>query len=119
MNKTSHLSTLLAASAAFLLAAAPLTNLQAQTLASSSSDTTMKSDSDQPVTDTWITTKVKSELATTKGVKSTDISVKTVDGVVTLTGVLPSKTAVKKAIAVTRAIKGVKHVDSSGLKAKA
>ncbi|AIO38782.1 BON domain-containing protein [Burkholderia sp. AU19243] len=118
MNKTSHLSTLLAASAAFLLAAAPLTNVHAQTQASST-DTTMKSDSDQPVTDTWITTKVKSELATTKGVKSTDISVKTVDGVVTLTGVLPSKTAVKKAVAVTRSIKGVKHVDSSGLKAKA
>ncbi|KAB0643190.1 BON domain-containing protein [Burkholderia latens] len=119
MNKTSHLSTLLAASAAFLLAAAPLTNVQAQTQSASSSDSTMSSKSDQPVTDTWITTKVKSELATTKGVKSTDIEVKTVDGVVTLTGVLPSKVAVKKAVAVTRSIKGVKHVDSSGLKAKA
>ncbi|KVC48143.1 BON domain-containing protein [Burkholderia diffusa] len=119
MNNTSHLSTLLAASAAFLLAAAPLSNAQAQTQASSSTDTTMTSNSDQPVTDTWITTKVKSELATTKGVKSTDISVKTVDGAVTLTGVLPSKTAVKKAVAVTRSIKGVKHVDASGLKAKA
>ena len=30
MNKTSHLSTLLAVSAAFLLSAAPLTNAQAQ-----------------------------------------------------------------------------------------
>ncbi|WP_269505879.1 BON domain-containing protein [Burkholderia sp. IMCC1007] len=117
MNKASHLSTLLAVSAAFLLSAAPLTDAQAQ--ASSSADSGMTNGSDQPVTDTWITTKVKSELATTEGVKSTDISVKTVDGVVTLTGVLPSKTAVKKAIAVTRAVKGVKHVDSSGLKAKA
>ena len=36
--------------------------------------------SEQPVTDTWITTKVKAELATTDGVKSTDISVTTVDG---------------------------------------
>jgi len=52
-------------------------------------------------------------------VKSTDIDVKTVDGVVTLTGVLHSKIAVKKAIAVTRSVKGVKHVDASGLKAKA
>ena len=83
-----------------------------------STDTSAKS-SQQPVTDTWITTKVKSELATTKGVKSTDIDVKTVDGVVTLTGVLHSKIAVKKAIAVTRSVKGVKHVDASGLKAKA
>jgi len=116
MNKTSHLSTLLAVSAAFLLSAAPLTNAYAQ---ASSTDSGMASESNQPVTDTWITTKVKSELATTKGVKSTDISVKTVDGLVTLTGVLPTKTAVKKAIAVTRAVKGVKHVDASGLKAKA
>ncbi|MBJ9963262.1 BON domain-containing protein [Burkholderia seminalis] len=116
MNKTSHLSTLLAVSAAFLLSAAPLTNAHAQ---ASSADSGMTAESNQPVTDTWITTKVKGELATTDGVKSTDISVKTVDGVVTLTGVLPTKTAVKKAVAVTRAIKGVKHVDASGLKAKA
>ncbi|MCA8095127.1 BON domain-containing protein [Burkholderia anthina] len=116
MNNTSHLSTLLAVSAAFLLSAAPLTNAQAQ---ASAADAGMTAESNQPVTDTWITTKVKSELATTDGVKSTDISVKTVDGVVTLTGVLPTKIAVKKAVAVTRAIKGVKHVDASGLKAKA
>ncbi|WP_269505079.1 BON domain-containing protein [Burkholderia sp. IMCC1007] len=116
MKKISHLSTLLAITAALALSAAPLTNAQA---ASSSADSGMTNGSDQPVTDTWITTKVKSELATAKGVKSTDISVKTVDGVVTLTGVLPSRSAVKKAVAVTRSIKGVKHVDSSGLKAKA
>ena len=29
--------------------------------------------SDQPVSDTWITTKVKSELATTDGVKSMEV----------------------------------------------
>ena len=74
--------------------------------------------SDQPVTDTWITTKVKSELATTKGVSSTDISVTTVDGVVTLTGTQDNKIAVNKAIAVAKAVKGVKDVDHSALKAK-
>lgn len=76
------------------------------------------SESDQPVTDTWITTKVKAELALIDGVKSTDISVKTVDGVVTLTGVLDSDTAVKKAEAGAQSVKGVKEVDSSGLKSK-
>jgi hyperosmotically inducible protein len=75
-----------------------------------------KMDSDQPVTDTWITTKVKSELATTDGVKSLDISVKTVDGTVMLTGTQPNDLAVKKAIAAAKSIKGVKSVDSSGLK---
>ncbi len=84
--------------------------------ATASGETAMKSD--QPVTDTWITTKVKSELATTDGVKSMDISVKTVDGVVTLTGVLANEIAVKKAVAATKSIKGVKDVDSSGLKSR-
>lgn len=74
--------------------------------------------SEQPVSDTWITTKVKSELAVTDGVKSTEISVETTNGVVTLIGVLDSATAVDKAVAATRSIKGVTDVDASGLKAK-
>jgi hyperosmotically inducible protein len=75
-------------------------------------------DSEQPVTDTWITTKVKADLAVTEGVKSTEISVNTTNGVVTLIGVLGSETAVEKAIAVAKDIKGVVEVDASGLKAK-
>ena len=75
-------------------------------------------DSNHPVNDTWITTKVKAELATTDGVKSTNIDVKTVNGVVTLTGVLPTEVAVKKAIAAAESIQGVTKVDHSGLKSK-
>jgi len=78
---------------------------------------TPKGDSDQPVTDTWITTKVKTELATTDGVKSMDVDVKTVNGTVMLTGMLASETAVQKAVAAARSVKGVKNVDASGLKA--
>jgi hyperosmotically inducible protein len=78
----------------------------------------MPAKSDQPVTDTWITTKVKSELATTDGVKSTKVGVTTRDGIVALTGVLASKDAVDKAVAATQSVKGVKRVDSSGLKVK-
>jgi len=77
-----------------------------------------KMSSDQPVTDTWITTKVKTELATTDGVKSTAISVKTIDGTVTLTGVVATDIAAKKAVAAAQSVKGVKHVDSTGLKSK-
>ena len=77
-----------------------------------------KAASEQPVTDTWITTKVKAELATADGVKSTRVSVETNDGVVTLTGVLPTQTAVQKAETVARAVKGVKKVDAAGLKVK-
>ncbi|WP_395681960.1 BON domain-containing protein [Dokdonella sp.] len=74
--------------------------------------------SDQPVTDTWITTKVKAELATTEGVKSTEISVKTIDGKVILIGVLPTQVAVDKAVAAARGVKGVRDVDDAGLKVK-
>lgn len=74
-------------------------------------------DSDQPMSDSWITTKVKAELATTDGVKSMDIEVKTVNGTVMLTGTQATKVAVKKAIAAAKSIKGVKSVDASGLKA--
>lgn len=86
--------------------------------ATAPNETNAAGESDQPVTDTWITTKVKSELATTDGVKSMDISVKTIDGVVTLTGVLDTDLAVKKAVAAAKSIKGVRDVDASGLKSR-
>lgn len=76
------------------------------------------SSASQAVSDAWITTKVKSELATTKGVKSMDVTVGTKDGVVTLAGVLATRTDVMKAIAAAESVKGVRDVDASGLKAK-
>lgn len=72
----------------------------------------------EAVSDAWITTKVKADLATTKGIEDSNISVTTVNGVVTLTGVLPSNIEVDKAVAVAKGIKGVKDVDAAGLKAK-
>lgn len=75
-------------------------------------------ESTQPVTDSWITTKVKAELLATDGVKSGDVSVDTRDGIVTLTGVLADDIAVKKAIAAAESVKGVKRVEASGLKVK-
>ena len=65
--------------------------------------------------DAWITTKVKSEFATTKGIKATTISVSTTDGVVTLTGKVASEGEKHHAERVARHVKGVKSVDSSGL----
>ncbi|MBD8898509.1 BON domain-containing protein [Rhodanobacter sp. DHG33] len=84
--------------------------------ASSSGD--RSADTGQAASDTWITTKVKSELATTKGVKSMDVSVTTTNGVVTLTGVLATQTDVRKAVAAAKSVKGVRDVDASGLKSK-
>lgn len=72
--------------------------------------------SQQPVSDTWITTKVKAELATTDNVSSTDVTVKTVNGVVHLTGNIHSDIERKKIVAAARSVKGVSKVDTSGLK---
>ena len=80
-------------------------------------DTSAKS-SEQPVTDTWITTKVKTELATTEGIKSGDISVTTKNGLVTLSGTVSSKAQVQKSVAVAKAIKGVRDVDASALSSR-
>lgn len=87
-------------------------------VATASSDKDMSHDSTQPMNDTWITTKVKSELLADKDVKGMDIHVTTVNGVVTLVGELDSKTAVDKAIAVTKGVRGVKDVDAQALKVR-
>jgi osmotically-inducible protein OsmY len=63
-------------------------------------------------TDAWITTKVKSSLLYTKGVDGTAVHVETRDGVVRLSGKLPSQDAIDKAIRETRRIAGVKEVTS-------
>ena len=65
--------------------------------------------------DGWITTKIKTELATAKNVTSTDISVETKEGMVTLTGTVPSKSAKMHAVREAKSVKGVKSVNASGL----
>jgi hyperosmotically inducible protein len=85
--------------------------------AQAATDMSAKS-SHQPVTDTWITTKVKTELATTEGIKSGDIDVTTKNGLVTLSGMVASKAQVQKAVAVAKSIDGVRSVDSSALKSQ-
>ncbi len=72
--------------------------------------------SEQMVSDSWITTKVKSSLladGTTKGLK---ISVKTVNHVVILSGTAGSQAEADKAVEIARSIKGVENVDASTLR---
>lgn len=68
--------------------------------------------------DAWITTKVKTQLLADSDIKGLDINVSTEDGVVTLAGLVPSKTVRDKAIAIAQGVKGVKSVNSEALKAK-
>ena len=80
--------------------------------------TTAYEESETPVSDTWITTKVKADLLVTEEVKGLDINVSTTNGVVTLAGLLDSQAQHHKAIAVAKAIKGVKSVETKALKVK-
>lgn len=77
-----------------------------------------ETDSAQPGTDTWITTKVKTDLLATENVDGTKINVTTVNGVVTLAGVLDTQAQVDKAIAVTKGIEGVTGVETKALKTR-
>ena len=62
------------------------------------------------VSDTWITTKVKSELVADKEVGATHIHVKTTEGVVTLTGTAKSQGNIDRAVEDANKVKGVKSV---------
>ena len=65
------------------------------------------------VEDGWITTKVKAELATTKGIKSADIDANTDHGVVRLSGTVDSPQTAERAIDRALDVKGVVAVESS------
>ena len=72
-------------------------------------------DAKHEVSDSWITTKVKSELLADSVTKSFDVKVVTTGGVVVLSGKLPDKDAVAHAKDVAEKVDGVKSVDTSGL----
>jgi len=66
--------------------------------------------------DSWITTKVKAALIADHRTKGTEISVKTVNHVVHLTGNVSSQNEIDSAKQIARNIKHVRRVDTSGLK---
>jgi hyperosmotically inducible periplasmic protein len=68
------------------------------------------------VSDTWITTKVKSQLLTDSAAKQADVSVKTSNGVVALSGTAPSQDVVDHIKDLAQQVHGVKSVDVSGIK---
>jgi osmotically-inducible protein OsmY len=62
------------------------------------------------VTDSWITTKVKTVLVESPNVKATEVNVETFKGEVQLSGFVSSQTAMNEAVRLTRDIKGVTAV---------
>ncbi len=67
------------------------------------------------IDDSWITAKVKSQLLADDDVKGLDIDVDTKANVVHLIGVVPTLQARSEAIAIARAIKGVRSVEAGRL----
>ena len=67
------------------------------------------------VTDSWISTKVKSTFMYSSNVDGSDIAVTTDGGIVTLTGKVDSGTERALAIELAKNIRGVKSVQSKGL----
>ena len=64
------------------------------------------------VDDSWITTKVKSDLIADKDISSTHISVNTTKGVVSLTGTAATRKESDKAAQIARAVSGVTAVEN-------
>lgn len=69
-----------------------------------------KGRSDQPVADSVITTKVKVLFVKDKQVRARNIEVKTVNGVVELSGTARSKKEASRAVSIARKVKGVTSV---------
>ncbi|GAB3095925.1 BON domain-containing protein [Aestuariicella hydrocarbonica] len=70
----------------------------------------------QGISDTWITTKVKSTLMYSSNVEGSAISVTSRNGVVTLTGKVASGAEHDLVVALANNVRGVSEVDASGLK---
>ncbi|MGO4222461.1 BON domain-containing protein [Lysobacter sp. TAF61] len=102
-----------------VIVAASLLFAAAMPMQALAQDKTMEAeegDASQAASDTWITTKVKTDLMATSNVPGTTIDVETVNGRVSLAGTVDSKASADKAVTVAKGIKGVKSVDASALK---
>lgn len=107
-------NSMFAAGLVIALAAVPTSQALAQdsgSMAMHPSSPTLSGKAD----DAWITTKVKSEFATTEGVDATEISVTTKKGIVWLSGHAGSAAEKAKAERVARSVKGVKGINAKKL----
>lgn len=83
--------------------------------ASAASTPTAAQKTERVVSDTWITTKVKSEILKSSLAKGFDVKVTTLHGIVTLKGKLSSTDVIDQVKAIAVKVKGVQSVDTSTL----
>lgn len=117
MNKTKIAKTLMAAMiGSALIGGSALADESLSQKASQTADSTgAKIDSsmkkvDGFMDDSGVTAKAKAALVDDDAIKSTDISVKTHNGVVTLSGFVTSQDQAEKAVALVKKVEGVKSV---------
>ena len=117
MNKTKIAKTLMAAmiGSALISGSALADESMSQKATQTADNAGSKIDSsmkkvDGYMDDSGITAKAKAALVDDDAIKSTDISVKTHSGVVTLSGFVTSQDQAEKAVAVVQKIEGVKSV---------
>lgn len=70
---------------------------------------------EKAASDSWITTKVKSEILANSASKALKVEVTTKGGVVSLTGKLANQDAIDLVKMIAEKVKGVHSVDTSGL----
>ena len=87
-------------------------NTPATTSSASTPSASTGTDSTNVVSDTLVTGKVKAAIAADSGMKDADVSVKTENGVVTLTGAAKSPDQVTLAAALAQRQEGVSRVDN-------
>ena len=75
-------------------------------------DAVVRRDSNQPVTDTWITTKIQSKYFVDRDLKARNISVTTNNGVVMLQGYVDNEAQKREAEAIAKETNGVMKVDN-------
>ncbi|WP_275628580.1 BON domain-containing protein [Pseudomonas sp. 273] len=105
----------LAAATASALSFSLASPVFAQPTTLAANDTVQKTE--EAVSDTWITSKVKSSLIANKDISGTSIKVETNKGVVALSGTVKTEAERDLAIQTAKGIKGVTAVSADGLKA--
>lgn len=77
------------------------------------------SNTKQFAADSWITTKVKSEILADDVSKGFNVSATTIDGVVVLQGTLGNRDAIARVREIAERVEGVKAVDTTGIQVQA
>jgi hyperosmotically inducible protein len=91
----------------------PQAHAAVDSAASGASAPTATQKTERVVSDSWITTKVKSSILANSLTKGFHVDVKTFHGVVTLSGKLATQDAIDQVKTEAGKIKGVKSVDTS------